>query len=135
MPAKSTKATKPSKASKPIKFAKPSKKAADSLQLNLFGADLQPTYLPRMIPLQVPEGIPITFGAPLGQPAGTPPANQVQAFRTLLALPREEIRKVIDDSGVTAADVINLSTAVHGFLYKFAAIGGKVTRKGPRGPR
>lgn len=83
-------------------------------------------------------GVPITFGTP----ETTLPAEVVQdqssltaAMKAILSLPREELREVIIASGAKANQVINLATTCHGLLYRLAAIGGKVTQRGPRGPQ
>lgn len=147
---KAPKIQKPTKAGKPpvpptantTNTARPTGKKTRSQpeiqgQMNLFNADLQPAFMPAMVTIQVPAGVSMSFGAPASA-VPTQPTAQVdlsEAMRAILSLPRDQIRQTLEDAGATAAQVINLSTTAHGLLYRLAAIGGKVTQRGPRGPR
>jgi hypothetical protein len=85
------------------------------------------------IHLRMPTGTSLTIGQGQGQggantPGQATPNNPVGAAKLLSALNREQLREALLGAKLSAAEVINLATVIHGILYPLAAIGAKVTR-------
>lgn len=114
------------------------KKPEATPQMTLFDVNNEPSQNPKMVAILVPEGTPMTFGTPklsvevenLTGIEGNPSLSQ--NFKTIIGLPKDQLREVINESGASAAEIIALCTTAHGLLYRLAAIGGKVTQRGKR---
>ena len=124
MPAKKQTAKKGTKTKKPT---------APQQQGELFQAD--PTTANNknasgmvQVTFYVPQGVPITLGAS-GLPEQKPSQPSQAVLKAIGRLTREETRKVVEEAKLSHNEIINLTTALHGQLYRLASIGGKVTRR------
>jgi hypothetical protein len=82
------------------------------------------------VTLRVPSGTPITIGdarqmAPA--PALIPPVKPHPGLKELSRMSKEDLRTAVQNAGLNASEIIVLTSALHGCLYRLAAIGGKVT--------
>lgn len=133
--AKSTQAKPEAKpAAKPAVAKKAAKKAAKTIpgQRELFDLFEMEQPAPQVeIFLRVPSGTPVTIG---GNPttACAPAASTAKSnpLKTLATMDKEALREEVRKSGLSASELINLTTTLHGVLYKLAAIGAKVTKGG-----